>query len=265
MAEPMYRQIAEDLRSKIKSGELEPGSRLPTELELRELYHNASRNTVRDAIRQLTLRGLIETQPGRGTYVVEKIRQFVVPLTPTKSEGFSGGVREFRTAVELQGGKPSAGPPRVEVQVARSDVAKPLQVDPGSQVVSRHQERFIDGSPSSQQTSFYPFDFVTRGATQLLQASDIEPGATKYIEDTLGIKQAGRRDRLVVRQPYPGEITFFRLPETGTILVIVLVRTVYTDDHTPIRHTITTYPADRNHFVIDYGAVPPLAELVGDL
>ncbi len=49
MGSPMYRQIAEQLRLRIESGELAPGSQLPTELVLREEF-NASRNTVRDAI-----------------------------------------------------------------------------------------------------------------------------------------------------------------------------------------------------------------------
>ena len=39
MAEqPMYRQIADDLRQKIESGAVARGSQLPTELELREQY-----------------------------------------------------------------------------------------------------------------------------------------------------------------------------------------------------------------------------------
>ncbi len=72
MAEPMYRQIADDLRRKIEAGELGRGSQLPTEIDLREQY-DASRNTIRDAIRWLTTRGLVETRPGHGTYVTERI------------------------------------------------------------------------------------------------------------------------------------------------------------------------------------------------
>ena len=53
MANPMYRQIAEDLRAQIEGGDLEPGQQLRTEIELREHY-GASRNTVRDAIKLLT-------------------------------------------------------------------------------------------------------------------------------------------------------------------------------------------------------------------
>ena len=72
MADPMYRQIADDLRRQIEDGELAPGSQLPTELELREKY-NASRNTIRDAIKWLITRGLVETRPGQGTFVVAEI------------------------------------------------------------------------------------------------------------------------------------------------------------------------------------------------
>ena len=62
MAEPMYRQIADDLQRRIESGELEQGAQIPTEIELREHYE-ASRNTVRDAIKWLMTRGLVETRP----------------------------------------------------------------------------------------------------------------------------------------------------------------------------------------------------------
>jgi DNA-binding GntR family transcriptional regulator len=68
---PIYRQIADDLRQKIESGELGHGDQLPTELELRESY-DASRNTVRDAVKWLITRGLIETRPGQGTFVVHQ-------------------------------------------------------------------------------------------------------------------------------------------------------------------------------------------------
>ena len=92
MANPMYRQIAEDLREQIESGELEPGQQLRTELELQEHY-GASRNTVRDAIKWLTTLGLVETRPGQGTFVVKKIDPFVTTLTgdPTGPGGGTEG------------------------------------------------------------------------------------------------------------------------------------------------------------------------------
>ena len=67
MAEPMYRKIAQDLREQIESGLIAPGEQLPTELVLRDRY-GASRNTVRDAVKWLMTRGLVETRPGQGTF-----------------------------------------------------------------------------------------------------------------------------------------------------------------------------------------------------
>jgi GntR family transcriptional regulator len=265
MADPLYRKIADDLRRRIESGELEPGTQLPTELELRDQYDNASRNTVRDAIRFLTTRGLVVTQPGRGTFVVEKITPFIVPLSPSGAgAGAESGVA-FQNEMRQQGGNPMVHPPRVEVQNAREEIARELQIKLGDSVVIRHQQRFIDGRPSSLQTSFYPMQFVTDGAVELLQAVDIPMGGTKYVETKLGIRQTGYRDRLTVRPPNAGEVAFFKVPDDGSVLMVVQHRTAYSEGLKPIRFTASVYPADRNHFVIDFGEVPPLEDLIAEI
>src|SRR5438477_7248455 len=105
MAEAMYRQIADDLRHKIRDGEIAQGSQLPTELDLQKRY-NASRNTVRDAIKWLTTRGLVETRPGQGTFVTEPIIPFLTTLTGDPGRG--GGEEEvYRAEVEAARRKPA--------------------------------------------------------------------------------------------------------------------------------------------------------------
>jgi GntR family transcriptional regulator len=252
MAQPMYRRIAGHLREQIESGALAAGEQLPTESELSETYNGASRNTIRQAIRWLTTLRLVTTVPGRGTFVKEKIKPFMVPLnSPIESGAYERAVRD-------QGRVPHMSPPRVEVQYAGADVCRELQLESGAMVVIRHQERFIDDGPSSLQTSFYPMDFVTAGAVNLLQAKDIEEGVTKYVEYTLGIKQAGYRDRLRVRSANQGEAQFFGVPDDTTVLMVVTHRTAYTDEGRPIRYTVTVFPADRNDFIFESGHVPEL-------
>ena len=112
MADPIYLQIADDLRTLIESGKLKQGQQLETELELRERY-NASRNTVRDALRRLTALGLIVTRPGKGTFVVEKIAPFVTTLTADPSSGDS---LVYRYQVSQHGRKPSLSGVQVEIQ-----------------------------------------------------------------------------------------------------------------------------------------------------
>jgi len=64
----LYQQIAQDLVGKVRSGELPPGSQLPTEMQLMEAY-GASRNTVRSALSQLQDMGMISRRRNRGTRV----------------------------------------------------------------------------------------------------------------------------------------------------------------------------------------------------
>ena len=65
---PKYRQLLQLLRTRILSGELAPGARLPTEDELMRTY-GVARGTVRRALEQLEAEGLIQTTQGSGSYV----------------------------------------------------------------------------------------------------------------------------------------------------------------------------------------------------
>lgn len=262
MPDPMYRRIAEDLQGKIESGELAHGSQIPTELELREEY-DASRNTVRDAIKWLITRGLVETRPGQGTFVVEKIDPFVTTLTlATGSVGSDSAV--YASEVTARSRKGTVSNPRVEIQQAEGVIASELQLETGSTVVVRHQQRFIDGTPWSLQTTFYPMTLVERGANMLLQAQDMPAGAVRYLEETLGIKQIAGRDLITVRAPDANEVTFFSLPGDGRIAVFEIFRTSYEESGMPLRLTVTTYPADRNQFVVNFSDIPVSAFGAGE-
>jgi GntR family transcriptional regulator len=255
MANPMYRQIAEDLREQIVSGELAAGSQLPTEIVLRERY-SASRNTVRDAIKWLTTLGLVETKPGQGTFVVEEIDPFVTTLTGSVT-GFGGGEGDlYRSEIQAGNRKFAVSSVQVEIQQATEQVTGSLRIAMSSEVISRHERRFIDSHPWSMQTSYYPMEFADRGAERLRSARDIPEGTVKYLAEELKIRQSGYRDWITVRAPNPTEADFFKIPADGRTPVYVIFRTAFGEDGQPMRLTITVYPADRNQFIINVGNVP---------
>jgi GntR family transcriptional regulator len=269
VADPMYRQIADDLRRQIEDGELAPGSQLLTELELRE-KHNASRNTIRDAMKWLITRGLVETRPGQGTFVVERIVPYVTTLTGDPRTA-SGGEGASYVAKATPSGEadpdydrevteslrtPWNSQPKVEIQQASALLAEELDIAESAQMVSRHQERYIDGTPWSLQTSFYPMTLVQQGALGLIQAQNIPEGTVEYLSDSLGIKQAGYRDVITVRVPDETETAFFKLPDDGRVSVVATRRTAYDEHGKPFRLTLSVYPADRNQFVVKVGLVP---------
>lgn len=64
----LYEQIVEQIGQHIVDGVLNPGDKLPSERELCEQF-SVSRTVVREAIRVLSEKGLVDIQPGRGTFI----------------------------------------------------------------------------------------------------------------------------------------------------------------------------------------------------
>jgi GntR family transcriptional regulator len=255
MAEPMYRQIATDLQRRIESGALAQGAQLPTEIELREQY-DASRNTVRDAIKWLIVRGLVETRPGQGTFVTEKINPFVTTLTGDAGGSPEGETGVYVAQVKASGRLATNSEVRVEIQQASDVLASVLRVAKGTELISRHQQRFIDGRPWSLQTSFYPMSLIESGATRLLQATNIPEGALTYLAEKCQRQQAGYRDTIAVRAPDDNEVRFFNLPADGRVPVFEIYRVSFDKKGDRFRLTITVYPSDRNRLRVDVGDVP---------
>lgn len=253
-----YQTIAEDLREQIKSGGLRPGQQLRTEIELRDHYQ-ASRNTVRDAIKLLITLGLVESKAGQGTFVTQKINPYITTLTGSPKVPTLYGEVDESAAGETEGKERIffSTDPQVEIQKAQGRIASLLKIAENTQVISRHQKRSIDDTTWSMQTSFYPMGFVTQGAGLLIQAEDIKVGTVKYLAETLGLKQVGYRDLITVRAPDTTEAGFFNLPLDGRIAVYEIFRTAYDQTGTPMRLTVSIFPTDRNQFVVNVDEVPP--------
>lgn len=68
---PYYRQIIDQVKTAIATGQVEPGDRLPTVRQL-AVDLSVNPNTVSRAYTELELTGLVETQMGSGTFVGQK-------------------------------------------------------------------------------------------------------------------------------------------------------------------------------------------------
>ena len=249
--DPMYRRIAEDLGRQIASGDLQPGSKLPSEEELKERY-SASRNTVREAIKWLATRGRVVSKSGQGTFVTQRPAPYRTVLTEwTKTPGGAGVGMPGDGDDEEQKTVPVKHLLDVQPEVATDAVADGLGLTRGSEVIRRRDTRTIDDVTWSLEASYYPMSFVEAGASRLISAKDIGEGAVQYLAEILGRREIRYRDVIRVRAPNTEESSLLGLPDDGRIPVFEIFRTWYDEDGKPMRLTVSAFPTDRNYFVVE--------------
>ena len=69
---PRWRQVHEIIAARIRAGQYPPGERVPSLLEIQTEFGIAN-ITAQKVQRQLREDGLVETQPGMGSYVVDPL------------------------------------------------------------------------------------------------------------------------------------------------------------------------------------------------
>ena len=73
---PLYHQVEESLRQNIADGVYLPDQPMPPEIELQKRF-NVSRETVRKAVNNLVLAGLVEKRKGVGPFIT-RMQQNVI-------------------------------------------------------------------------------------------------------------------------------------------------------------------------------------------
>ena len=99
----LYEQITAQIEERIMDGDLECGDKLPSELELADQF-GVSRTAVREAIKALRAKGLVEVQPGRGTFVTDGssqvLRSSLGQVLKISDEGRLDNLIEIREILE---------------------------------------------------------------------------------------------------------------------------------------------------------------------
>ena len=136
-----YREIAEDLRSRVDAGEFAVGRLLPSEADLSRSY-DVSRVTVRKALDVLREQGLVDSRQGFGWFVAsEPVHQPLAKLATIEDQLARSGVRSERRITDFAFVK---APPSVQAVLG---VDKVLRVD---------RVNLADGEPFARVTVFCP-------------------------------------------------------------------------------------------------------------
>ena len=172
---PMHSVVRTELLTQIRSGRLHPGDQVPTEPQLMASF-KVSRTTVRRALRDLETMGLIDRQPGRGSFVSE-------PKVEPRLDRLTGFVEDM----EALGLDATASVELIESLPADAEVSQQLQLAPGETVVHIQRVRLANGTPISFDDSYFPANLGSRIATENLE----EEPFYSILEGKYGIALAG--------------------------------------------------------------------------
>lgn len=99
---PIYYQLMKLIEGQIRCGELKPGEALPTEMEIATRFE-ISRMTVRRAISELVLAGMVFAQQGKGTFVASpKLDDIIFELNNFNEEIKQRGLKYKTTLLDAK-------------------------------------------------------------------------------------------------------------------------------------------------------------------
>lgn len=140
-AAPKWRRVLDDLERRLAEGDIH--ERFPTDRELVEHY-GVSRHTVREAVRRLLARGIVERHRGRGSFVrSDQLRQPVGTLYSLYREVERRGHEQRSEVLELRTCTDEA-------------TATRLGLDPAAELVVLARLRFVDDVPLAMDTVWLP-------------------------------------------------------------------------------------------------------------
>jgi len=227
---PLYYQLKELIRDKIRSGEWAEGMRLPSERELCEQY-GVSRMTVRQSITDLVHEGLLYREQGRGTFVRRaRINQQLDRLT------------SFTEDMLNRGQTPNARVLSAGMCEADSMVAERLQLPPGQEVFRLYRLRTSDGEPLALELTHIYFP----GCERLLE-EDLEHNSLYVLLETkYGIALVEALQEVEAGLAGKEEANLLRISPGSPVLLTR--RTTYTDHGHPVEYAVSTYRGDRYTF-----------------
>lgn len=230
---PLYHQVANFLREKIKKGELKPGEQIPSEWDLvKELQ--VSRMTARQAIAELVREGLLYRRSGKGTFVASpKISSQLTTMV-----GFSE--KMARQGLKVVSRILNAGLVPASVEVAQS-----LNLSLGEQVIEIKRLRLVEGEPAVLQWSYLPYP----RCAAILDADLATGSLIKALQQKCGLRLVRSCDTVapVIAQ---GEEARLLGVKDGTPLLLV-EGVLYGEGGEPLRYGRGLYRGDRFKLTVE--------------
>jgi GntR family transcriptional regulator len=226
-----HQHVADQLREKIATRQLEPGAQLPGELELAEAY-GVSRNTVRRALDTLANANLVRRHQGKGTFVAEHGVSHVL-----------WDLRSFTSLIADRGMTPGIQAIRVELDETPPAAARKFL--PGSHLWLVERVRTADGKPFGLMQSWIP-DALSSAVT--VDALTEKQSLYQVMDDAFGLRPSEAIEVIRAEAASPMEAQALDVAAGSPLLSTFR----WTSDHRgqPIEYVRSTSPGHVYEYVI---------------
>ncbi|KAF4405994.1 GntR family transcriptional regulator [Streptomyces lycii] len=249
---PKWRELADRLAERIRSGEYAPGEQLP---HIRDLVEagEGSKSTVHAAYKALETEGLVTSSRGHGTVVRHQTPLKRLGIARYDKAKWRDGDEVAFIADRVASGRSyrrNEQTQKVSQLEAAPDVAQALGVPVGAKVYARARLVKEGEQPTHTLTSYYRPEHVK--GTRIV---DPTPGPAgrgggfRVLYDA-GYEIDHMKEELFARVPTPDEVQQLQLPAGEPVME--LHRTTYTADGTVVEYAIGVHAASRFAWEYDF-------------
>jgi GntR family transcriptional regulator len=231
---PYYIQVLDALQGMMENGEIKPGEQLPGEAQLCHRF-DVSRTVIRQALKELEIKGYILRRKGKGTFASE----------PKIGESLFQELTGFFQDMQARGHEPLSKILELELISAPPRVAAGLKLEPGAQVVKINRLRYVDGDPIVLVTTYLPYEMFPT----LLDLDLTEQSLYAYLEREYGVVITRGHRTLEAVPANKVEADLLQVKKGAPLILIDSVS--YLADNTPFEYYHALHRGDRSRFEVE--------------
>ena len=234
---PKYLQISAWIKELIQSGRYAKGDHLPSEVELARICQ-VNRNTLRQAVSELTAAGILRKEKGRGTFVCTETPLAIKHKLKSISS-FSDDLRELGIREETKIIKKG-------VEEAKEEVARKLILSPNGAVVAIRRLRTGNKAPFIYEESYLPYHTFR----EILEM-DLTGSMYQIIYERFNVILA-RSEQTIRTVNLKGRIaSYLNVPENAAAFFMESL--TYDENNCPVELLYSYYRGDKYVFEVELG------------
>lgn len=222
----LYIQIKDIYRQRILSGELKPGDKIESEMEIQRKF-GVSRITARQAILDLEKEGMVNRGRGKGTFVIWK---------PAIKEKLTS-IKSFSHEMQLHGRVPGTSNFTIRKEYVNPEVAEIFQMPKAEEMYCFRRVRTADDVKLVYVVSYFPLDADIPSEEVLMNSSAYDKLAEFKIGTPTRIEE-----EFSAEIPHDEVRESLNIPKTQPVLA--RIRVSYDSNDNVIDYTICYYRGD---------------------